>query len=159
MSSNCTTAIVDRRRDSNPQGLSTTEPYVLRIGSQLSMGGDEAIGSLKSEARSLKRAFSPVFHTSLFSIQTSKHGFRTGSRRVLRLNEVVVESFRSVRFRLSPIVDWHLCLRETPVTFTSRSPDIATLGSSYVDPNGSSSIVGLRRIDEVTAQMVHISNM
>ena len=78
---------------------------------------------------------------------------------MLCLNEVVVESFKSVRIRLSPIVDWHLCLRETPVTFTSRSPDIATLGSSYVDPNGSSSSLGLRRIDEVTAQMVHISNM
>ena len=43
VSSNCTTAIVDRRRDSNPQGLSTTEPYVLRIGSQLCFGGDEVL--------------------------------------------------------------------------------------------------------------------
>ena len=86
MSSNCTTAIVDRRRDSNPQGLSTTEPYVLRIGSQLCMGGDEGLGSLKSEVRSLK--------LSHFTLPTSNFF----SRRVLRLNEVVAESVRSVRF-------------------------------------------------------------
>ena len=96
--------------------------------------------------------------TSLFPAR-SHHVLRTGSRRVLCLNEVVIESFKSFRFRLPPIVDWHLCLRETPVTFTSRSPDIATLGSSYVDPNGRSSSVGLRRIDEVTAQMFHIYKM
>ena len=86
MSSNCTTAIVDRRRDSNPQGLSTTEPYVLRIGSQLCFGGDEAIGSLKSEVRSMK--------ISHFTLPTSNF-FR---RRVSCLNEVVAESVRSVRF-------------------------------------------------------------
>ena len=38
-----------------------------------------------------------------------------------------------------PIVDWPLCLGETPAPFTSRSPGIVTLGPSCT-PNGQSGI-------------------
>ena len=46
-----------------------------------------------------------------------------------------VDYGRPFRQQESPIVDRFHCLRETPAPFTSRSPDIATLGPSWI-PDG-----------------------
>jgi hypothetical protein len=46
---------------------------------------------------------------------------------------------RPCRRSMLPIVDWPLCLGETPAPFTSWSPSIATLGPSCT-PNGQSGI-------------------
>ena len=53
----------------------------------------------------------------------TKVGFRAS-------HKSVKHSRPSVPASNSLIVDWPLCLRETPAPFTSRSPDIATLGPS-----------------------------
>ena len=109
---------------------------VLQLGSQSCIGGDEG----------LFRAWLPIEPAPVFSkegatgIELACTPNRQSPCFVKAWTKWLLSRSRSVRFRLAPIVDWPHCLRETPAPFTSRSPDIATLGSSC-NPNRQLSFV------------------
>ena len=132
------------RRDAHANcagGTRTHDPrvmtHVLQFGSRSYLQGDEVVarGSVRESNPPTTFMVASCTGQPMYSNRQSPVCFQVpneGLPRVFGLRP-------SVSASMLPIVDWPLCLRETPAPFTSRSPGIATLGPSCT-PNGQSGI-------------------
>ena len=112
-----------------PGGNRTCFGHVLRSGRRVCFGGDEV-----DVQKPFRTGIEPTNHDVVTRL-TGRSRCTPNRQSPLcwcptKGRQEVLSLRSSVPATKLPIVDWPLCLGETPAPFTSRSPGIATLGPS-----------------------------